>query len=248
VLAELGRTIGHAIHAVETRDSLRSDAVYELTLQSWDADTPLCRLSRTTDCVIDFEGQVHGADGLTTVFFTVNGIGPDEFVAASEGSIAIDDLTRLDERDDGVLYKVRLVEPTLAGLFIEEGGSVRSLSIDAGTATAVLDIPDTTAVSTFLTAVRRSVPDLELLTRQTRTRSSETDLTLRTTFEERLTPRQREVLQLAYRSGFFESPRLQTGKELSETLGLAQSTFNYHLRGAQRTLLELLFEPAEATT
>jgi PAS domain S-box-containing protein len=247
VLAELGRTIGHAIHAVETRDSLRTDTAYELTLESSDAETPLCRLSRTSGCVIEFEGQVPGADGLTTVFFTASGIDPDEFVAASEGSIAIDDLTRLDERDDGVLYKVRLVEPTLAGLFIEEGASVHSLSIDAGTATAVLDLPDTTEVSTFLTAVRTSVPDLELLTRRSRTRSLETDLTLRTTFEERLTPRQREVLQLAYRSGFFESPRLQTGKELAEALSLAQSTFNYHLRGAQRTLLELLFEPAEAT-
>jgi PAS domain S-box-containing protein len=247
VLAELGRTIGHAIHAVETRDSLRTDTAYELTLESSDAETPLCRLSRTSGCVIEFEGQVPGADGLTTVFFTASGIDPDEFVAASEGSIAIDDLTRLDERDDGVLYKVRLVEPTLAGLFIEEGASVHSLSIDAGTATAVLDLPDTTEVSTFLTAVRTSVPDLELLTRRSRTRSLETDLTLRTTFEERLTPRQREVLQLAYQSGFFESPRLQTGKELAEALSLAQSTFNYHLRGAQRTLLELLFEPAEAT-
>jgi len=247
VLAELGRTIGHAIHAVETRDSLRTDTAYELTLESSDAETPLCRLSRTSGCVIEFEGQVPGADGLTTVFFTASGIDPDEFVTASEGSIAIDALTRLDERDDGVLYKVRLVEPTLAGLFIEEGASVHSLSVDAGRATAVLHLPDTTAVSTFLTAVRTSVPDLELLTRRSRTRSQESDLTLRTTFEERLTPRQREVLQLAYQSGFFESPRLQTGTELAEALSLAQSTFNYHLRRAQRTLLELLFEPAEAT-
>ncbi|MFC4438842.1 MULTISPECIES: bacterio-opsin activator domain-containing protein [Natrialbaceae] len=248
VLAELGRTIAYAIHAVETRDSLRTDAVYELTLQSTTAEPPLCRLSRTTDCVIEFEGQVPGVDGPTTVFFTVTGIDPDEFVTASEQSVAVDEIVRLDERDDGGLYKARLAEPTLAGLLIQQGASVCTLSIDAGTATAVVDLPDTKEVSTFLTTVRTPVPDLELLARRTRTRSLEADLTLQTTFEERLTPRQQEVLQLAYRSGFFESPRLQTGKELSEALDISQSTFNYHLRGAQRTLFELVFEPVQTAT
>jgi predicted DNA binding protein len=51
-----------------------------------------------------------------------------------------------------------------------------------------------------------------------------------------------QSLEIAYRSGFFESPRVQTGKELSEALDITQSTFSHHLREAQRRLCELVFE------
>jgi len=242
VLVELGRTIAHAISAIETRDSVRTDTVYELTLESTAAETPLCRLSRTTGCAIDFEGQVTGSDGHTTTFFTASGADPDAVETACERSVAVEDLVRLDDRDDGVFYKARLADSTFAGVLLDEGATVRSLAIDAGTVTAVVELPDTADVSTVLTAIRRSVPDVELLARQTRTRSPDAELTLQTSFEERLTPRQQEVLQLAYRSGFFQSPRLQTGRELADALDLSQSTFNYHLRGAERTLFELVFD------
>jgi len=60
--------------------------------------------------------------------------------------------------------------------------------------------------------------------------------------QERLTPRQHEVFSLASHSGFFESPRARTGAELADELGIAQSTFSYHLRGAQRALSGALFD------
>ncbi|WP_256566660.1 helix-turn-helix domain-containing protein [Natrinema gelatinilyticum] len=70
--------------------------------------------------------------------------------------------------------------------------------------------------------MQQFVPELELLARQTRARPLTSELTLRQEFGGRLTPRQREVLQLAYRSGFFESPRVQTEKELLENLWALQ--------------------------
>ncbi|CQR52108.1 MULTISPECIES: helix-turn-helix domain-containing protein [Haloferax] len=43
------------------------------------------------------------------------------------------------------------------------------------------------------------------------------------TLEDRLTPRQLEVLQTAYESGYFESPRAQTGTDLAAVLDISQA-------------------------
>lgn len=75
VLSELGQTIAHAIHAVETRVAQRTDSVVELTLQTT-AETPLVRLALEADCVLKFEGVVPRADGDVTVFFTTRDVLP----------------------------------------------------------------------------------------------------------------------------------------------------------------------------
>ena len=242
VLSELGETIAHAIHAVETRVTQQTDSVVELTLQTM-AEMPLVRLSLETDCVIEFEGAVPRDDGDMTVFFTANDVSPDEVMAASEQSLVIKEVFPLAQQDTGSQFKARLANSTLASKFLEQGATIRSLTIDAGTATAVVELQEAADVREFIEGVKRHVPDLDLLARKSRARLPDTEQQLQTTFEQHLTPRQQEILQLAYRSGYFESPRVQTGKRLSDELDLSQSTFNYHLRGGERKLLAMVFDP-----
>ncbi|WP_342810214.1 bacterio-opsin activator domain-containing protein [Natronosalvus hydrolyticus] len=241
VLSELGETIAHAIHAVETRVTQHTDSVVELTLQTT-AEMPLVRLSLETDCVIEFEGAVPRDDGDMTVFFTAKDVSPNEVMAASEQSLVIKELSQLAQQDTGSKFKARLATSTLASKLLEQGATIRSLNIDAGTATAVVELPEAADVREFVEGVKRDVPDLDLLARQSQTRPPDKEQRLQTTFKQRLTPRQQEILQLAYRSGYFESPRVQTGKELSDALDLSQSTFNYHLRGGERKLLAMVFD------
>ncbi|MDG5821449.1 GAF domain-containing protein [Natronococcus sp. A-GB7] len=241
VLSELGETIAHAIHAVETRVTQQTDSIVELTLQTT-AELPLVRLSLETDCVIEFEGAVPRDDGDVTVFFTANDVSPDEVMVASEQSLIIKEVFPLAQQDTASQFKARLADSTLASKFLEQGATIRSLNIDAGTATAVVELQESADVREFVEGIKRDVPDLDLLARQSRARPPDTEQQLQTTFEKRLTPRQQEILQLAYRSGYFESPRVQTGKGLSDELDLSQSTFNYHLRGGERKLLAMVFD------
>ncbi|ELY60653.1 bacterio-opsin activator domain-containing protein [Natronolimnohabitans innermongolicus] len=243
VLSELGQTIAHAIHAVETRVTQQTDSVVELTLQTT-AETPLVRFALETDCVIEFEGVTPRDDGDMTVFFTARNVSPDEMMAAGEQSIIIKNVRPLAEQDTGTLFKARLAGSTLASKFLEQGATVRSVNIDSGTATVVVALPETTDVREFVEDLKRDVPDLTLLARRSRTKPPDTGQRLQTAFEQHLTSRQQEILQLAYRSGYFESPRVQTGKELSDALDLSQSTFNYHLRGGERKLLAVVFDHA----
>lgn len=54
----------------------------------------------------------------------------------------------------------------------------------------------------------------------------------------RLTDRQLEVLETAYRMGYFERPKQANATEIADHLGIAQSTFTEHLMSAQRKLLD----------
>jgi predicted DNA binding protein len=61
-------------------------------------------------------------------------------------------------------------------------------------------------------------------------------------FETELTDRQQQVLRAAMYGGYFQSPRRSTATEIADALSLTQSTFSYHLRNAQQTLFERLFD------
>ncbi|WP_254533420.1 GAF domain-containing protein [Natrinema gelatinilyticum] len=239
VLAELGGTIAHTIYTLEATTTRRTDSIVELTLQTTMAETPLVRLARELDCVIAFEGLVPGADGDTTVFFTAHDVSPEELVAANEQLLAIEDLQHVAARETGPLFEARLTEETLPTRFLERGATIESLRIDAGTVTAVLELSESAEVREFVEQLQRDMSDLELLSRRTRTRESGS--TLQQTVLDRLTPRQQEVLQLAYRSGYFEMPRVQTGEELADVLGIVPSTFAKHIRSAERNVLDVIF-------
>lgn len=242
VLSELAGTIAHAIHAVETSATRQTDRVVELTLRTAAAETPLCQLSRDTGCRIDSDGAVSGDPDDPTVLFTASGVDPDELLAAAADSLLFSGVSVVRERDDATLFRAQLTGEPLAARFRDRAAIVGSVRIDAGTATVVVTLPETADVREYVDDRTGRIPDLELVARRSRDRGPGMAERLRSTFQERLTPRQQEVFSLAYHAGFFESPRARTGAELADELGIAQSTFNYHLRGAQRALCGTLFD------
>jgi len=242
VLSELGDTIAHTINARETRATLQTDSVVELTLRFGDADTPLCRLARETECTIDYQGFVPRSNGQADVFFIARGISPADLQATASHLLAFDDLDCLTEGADGALFRARVSDPTLAARVTDDGAVVRSITIDASVATAALDVPHTAAVREFLDRLRQWNPNFELRARQSCERPLKTRQTFATALEDQLTDRQREVLQTAYLSGYFKMPRVSNGQEVTELLGVSQPTFSEHLRAAERALCEVLFE------
>ena len=55
----------------------------------------------------------------------------------------------------------------------------------------------------------------------------------------RLSPRQREVFQLARRTGYYAHPKEATADDLATTLGVTTSTIHEHLHKAEKKLLDL---------
>ena len=55
----------------------------------------------------------------------------------------------------------------------------------------------------------------------------------------RLSPRQREVFQLARQSGYYAHPKTATASDLADELGVTTSTVHEHLHKAEQKLLDL---------
>ena len=60
----------------------------------------------------------------------------------------------------------------------------------------------------------------------------------------RLTPRQKEALQVAYRSRYYDHPRKTTMEKMASGMGIAKSTFQTHLRRAERRILGSIMDHA----
>lgn len=242
VLTELGETIAHAIDAVETKRTLLADDVTEVTVVIRDADDALSALSQATGGTIEFDGLVPRHDGGNRVFCTAQDVSAGDVRDAARSHPAVREVA-VSHDDADPLFDASVAEPIVASRVVDGGGVVRSLTAaPEGTVTVVADLPTSTTVRSFVEHLRTVYPEADLVKRRTRDRPITTRRNLRESIAERLTDRQREVLETAYRGGFFESPRVRNGEELAETLDIAPSTFSYHLREAERRLSTLAFE------
>lgn len=60
----------------------------------------------------------------------------------------------------------------------------------------------------------------------------------------KLTPRQKEALQVAYRSQYYDSPRKTTMQKMGSQMAIGKSTFQTHLRKAESKILESIMDHA----
>ena len=246
VLAELGGTVAHAIDAVETRATLQTDRVVELTLGVDEADAPLRRFARRTGADIEFDGFVPRRTGDTDVFFTAAGDGA-AIERAAEASRSVVELQRINGQPDSPRFRARLSDATLAERLVDQGAVIRSVAADGESMTAVVDLPHNAEVRRFVDGLRRRFPQTELFARRTVERPIKNRRTYVAAVGERLTGRQWEALQTAYLSGFFESPRASTGQDVAALLDVSQPTLSQHLRAAERSLCGLLFDEQDAS-
>jgi len=126
-------------------------------------------------------------------------------------------------------------------VFADYGGTVLRIHASDGEARVVTTFPQGTDVRRVVEAVERHSADAELVARREREREGATPPGRRA--DEALTDRQRTVLTTAYLSGFFDSPRANTGAEVAETLDISTPTFHEHIRIAERKLVEAFLEP-----
>ncbi|WP_394742668.1 MEDS domain-containing protein [Natronococcus roseus] len=239
VLAELGELIGDAIHNTETETALGSATVTELDLAIDGTETVLSRLARETACGIDVEGYVPAAE-TDRLFVTVRDDDADRIADAAAELVGVDRVRRITSHNDESRFELSVTAPSVAAAVVERGGKIQSIEIDETDTGVTVELPPSADVRDFVDELQRAFPGTRLVARRSRERPD--PASVRNSLEERLTDRQREVLQTAYLSGYFESPRRSTGQEVTESLGVSHPTFAQHLRAAQRKLCDSLFE------
>ncbi|MCL7417496.1 MAG: helix-turn-helix domain-containing protein [Halalkalicoccus sp.] len=239
VLDELGRTIGHAINAAESKMALVADTVTELRFGFADTPEPLIALSEDGQ-EVSLEGTVSDEHGDVLEFYAIEG-DTEAALDRLSSSPAVESARVVTDGTDAALVELRLAESLLAE-FADQGATVESLLVSEGTSLLVATLPQSVAVKAVIEGILANHPDGELRARRQVERSGTNRQAFRAVLEADLTERQREVLQAAYLSGFFGWPRESTGEEIAESLGITPSTLHQHLRVAERKLLDAFFD------
>ena len=240
VLAELGGTIASALSAIERRNALLTTSMTRVEFVVDDPAFVLSRLAQDAACTLSYQGGVQQSTEGSHVFVTVDDGAVADVVDAASRLVGIDEVQRISAEGEGGVLRLRLTQPFLALELADHGAVLREATADPTSTALVIDIPDSIDVRTITQLVRETVSTVELRSKQTLDQSIEHDLYSK--FLEKLTERQLEVIQTAYYSGFFESPRESTGEDVAETLGISPPAFYRHSRTVQRKLFETLFE------
>ncbi|WP_135851385.1 PAS domain S-box protein [Halorussus salinus] len=242
VLSELGDTIGYALNALERKQALVSERSIELDFRIRGSESPILAFVAETGARFEFENAVQREDGRLHTYFTIEGADPDEALAFAEGVPWIDEVRLVTERDDEYLFECTLADRTFLRSLMDRGAAPRTITATDDEGRFVIRVPQSADVRTFVDSFEDYYGDAELVARRERDDPVMTRQDFEAELAERLTDRQREVLELAYFGGYFDWPRGSTAEEIAETLGVSQPTVSRHVRSAERALFGLLFE------
>ncbi|QFU83885.1 GAF domain-containing protein [Natronorubrum aibiense] len=245
MLEELGETIGYAIDAVKRKRALQTDGVAAVELElELEAETPLCRLAERLATRVEYEGETMRADGSSMVFATVDAdVVPDD-VATLEDLEGVRTVSVIAETGAETLLQLQCPDPFLGSAVDTQGGTLRSFVTDTTDNRAIVDVPESIEIRDVVTGLgRRGFPASLVARREQSTADLSTiDIATRNSLLERLTDRQREVVQTAYHGGFFEWPRQTTGESLADSLEISPPAFHKHVRAAEQKLFTALFD------
>lgn len=242
VVAELGTTIAHALHAAEVQRTLLTDSFVEFELLIREADTVLQHLATTADCQIAVRGTVPQQRDETRVFVTVRDCPPERFESVAKESTRVAYVERLDNdsASEGRQFEIVVKSQAIPSTIAQYGGIAREILVTPSETRIVTELPRSTDIRTFINRLDETFPETELVSRRDTERDGDSSAQRELLLSDQ-TGRQREVLQTAFLSGYFEWPREKTGEEVAESLGITQSTFNNHLRASERKMLMKLF-------
>ena len=238
-LETLGVVAGFAIEAARREELLFADTVTAVELRV-DDDLPPSRAAAATDATVSVTGVVPRNDD-TVVAYAVTAGDADATVAALDGHDAVVD-TRTVRSEDRTLVEVTLDGSTPVGALTDWGATVERATYDAEGTTLAARAPPDADPRRLVEAVDAVAADTTVRSKTRQSRDPRSAGGFRDDLDERLTDKQRRVLRTAYLSDYFASPRGSSSEEVADALDITGPTVLYHLRRAQRRLLDVYFD------
>jgi len=240
VFAELGETIAAAVSASERKRALLTTSMTRVEYTATNPSFVLTQLAKAADCTLTYEGGVQQTASGNYVFVTVDDVPLDAVVDAAADLRIVRDVQRIRGGDSGGVVRLQLSEPFLATELADHGAVLQGATATRSDTELVIDVAQGVEVRHVTRFVSERFSDVTLVSKQTREQASEHGLYA--SVLDQLTPRQLEVLETAYYSGFFESPREATGEVVADSLDISPQAFYQHIRTAQRKLFTALID------
>jgi hypothetical protein len=174
-------------------------------------------------------------------YFESGDVTPDAADAAADAVAAVDEIRCFDGGDDASL-EVILDDDTLPVVVADMGVSLRSLTVHPGRCRFEVGVPVGREVRQVVDRLSGMVAEVQLLACRHCDRRPDPAVGRPEGITGELTDRQQEVLEVAYRAGYFSWPRESTAEEVADALDLSPPTLHGHLRKAQGTILAALLD------
>jgi predicted DNA binding protein len=221
----------------------RTRPVCEIEFSLDDVSYPFVGASEREACTFELAEIIPRDDGTHAEFFNVVGSDAErilELAAANERVKA----TLLGEYGDSDLYEFLVSDECPAARLAELGALPRTVRGVEGEGRIVVEIAPQYDAAAIVEAFLDEYPDIEIVSKREKTEIAPLlrKPALREVLRTRLTDRQREVLEAAFESGYYEWPRECTGEDVADELGISSSTFSEHIHAAERNLFTVMFE------
>lgn len=172
------------IDGAESRKALLGQAVTALEFRLTDTDVGFVELAQTLECSVVAENFAPRSDGGTRRFMTTRG---------AESSAVLESGSVLPATNLTLVSEYESVEETV----LEHGGRPRSLRVEGGAATVVVELAADAAVREFVDLFQSRFPSAELIAQRATQRPRRSPAEQRATLTEALTDRQLEAVQTA---------------------------------------------------
>nr|WP_233265011.1 bacterio-opsin activator domain-containing protein [Halomarina oriensis] len=237
-LGLLGETVGYAITAMENRRLLNADSVVEVELAV--DSSAIIDLSSRVDCPVALDGFVPLTSGTAILYVTFDDCDTERVLAEAESIPAIDRISAVADRSDGQVFEVIVAEDSAVIALADAGANVTAATVDDGVGRIVAEVSPETDIREFITTVRGTFPEAELLAKRNVERSVEARPDSTPLHD--LTDRQRSILEASYHAGYFEWPRNSSGTDIAESFDISPPTFHQHLQVGLGKLLASVIE------
>ncbi len=238
-LETLGVVAGFAIESTRREDMLFADTVTTVEFRVED-DLALSRAADATGAEVSVTGVVPRDDD-TVVAYAVTDGDAEPTVAALEDHPAVVD-TRTVRSEDRTLVEVTVDGSSPVGALTNWGATVGQATYDADGATVEAWAPPDADPRRLVETVDAVAAETTVRSKTRESRTPRSAGGFRDDLDERLTDKQRRVLRTAYLSDYFASPRGSSSEEVADALDITGPTMLYHLRRAQRRLLDAFFD------
>jgi len=234
----LGEVVGFAINAVRTERLLLSDVTTELTFRVSGSDAFLASVSTEADgpCSKEWSTPLESGAGNYRHYVSIAGLDPERVLEVGETQATIESIERMGRNGDAQVFAVD-TNDSFTRRLLEAGATPTSIIAEDGETRIVAELPGDADVRPVVEAANE-LYDAELVSKRALERPVRTTDEFYDDVADRLTDRQKAALRHAYFGGYFSWPRDATAEEIAARMDVTSPTFHYHIRHAQRALVE----------
>ncbi|QLK27764.1 helix-turn-helix domain-containing protein [Natrinema zhouii] len=221
---------------------LTNDRVRLLEFRTDESAVPPSLRVEDGETRIEIDSVVSLPDGTTVQYMGTSDLAASDFVTAIEEVPHYLDVRLLSSVGGHSRVEAHSESETVAHVFSLLGGRPREIVVAPDEVRFRGELPGDVDHRTAADEIRRFHDPVELVSEELVYSPS----LLYDIVTDALTDRQLATLDAAYFSGYFDTPRTSTGDELADRFGVTRQTFNQHLRKAERTVFQHLFEKSGA--